>query len=260
MKRLAMAAVLIGLGACGGGGGPAAPSAASPVITTPNTTIYIGQTVQFAATGTGTIRWGGDAPGIATVDVPTGRVTGVGSGRVTIWAENDGGRTTRLLRGMPSYAGNWTGTYAITGCQSSGDLSAIRFCSDFFSIGDVLNMGFSLSQTDDRVTGSFSLGDVQGSLNSSTVAEAGHLPISGVATSNTVTITIQNARLDSPSVGTLGGNFEQSWTVSGASGSGIVSCAVRSVTRTSGGPTLRLQRPLNEPETVEDVIRRVLQR
>jgi hypothetical protein len=187
-------------------------------------------------------------------------VTGVGNGRVTIWAENDGGRTTRLLRGLPSYAGNWNGSYAITGCQSSGDLSAVRFCSDFFSIGEVLNMGFNLSQTDDRVTGSFSLGDIQGSLNSSTVAESGQLPISGTATSNTVTITIQNARLDSPSVGTIGGTFEQSWTVSGASGSGIISCAIRDVTRTSGGPTLTLQRLTNEPGTLEDVIRRVLRR
>src|SRR3954462_15585040 len=98
MKRGCFALVLGLITACGGSKAPAAPSVAAPTISTPNTTIYIGQTVQFTATGGGTITWGGDAPGVARVDAPTGRVTGVGNGRETIWAENAGGRTTRALR------------------------------------------------------------------------------------------------------------------------------------------------------------------
>jgi hypothetical protein len=83
MKRLMLAGAALSFTfACGGEGGsstPTAPSVTAPVISTTNTSIYVGQNVTFAATGGGTIRWGGDAPSVATIDQTTGRVTGVGS-------------------------------------------------------------------------------------------------------------------------------------------------------------------------------------
>lgn len=261
MKRLAFALALVPVFACGGSGGPSAPSIQAPSITTANTMIYVGQTVQFTASGGGTIRWGGDAPGVATVDVPTGRVTGVGNGRVTIWAENEGGRTTRGLRGLPSYAGNWSGTYAVDSCQSTGDLAAISFCANFFT-GQIAGIGLNILQTDDRVTGgSLAFGGLNGSLNSGSVSESGQLSLTGSTTMGSVIVALQNTRFDSPSAGTLTGTFDESWTVTGASGFGLLSCSVRDVTRTSGGPSFGFLRPGAWAHvTLEEAIRRALQR
>lgn len=260
MKRLAIALTICSVAACGGGGSTApAPVINAPSISTANTAIYIGQTVQFSATGGGTIRWGGDNNQVATVDQTTGRITGVGNGRVTVWAENEGGRTTRLLRGLPSFAGNWQGTYAITGCQSTGDMARIGFCGNFFQ-GQVLNMQLQVTQADDRVSGAFAFGGNTGTLNASTVAENGVLPLTGTHTSSNVTILLQNARLESGTAGTITGAFDQSWSVSGASGFAILSCEVRNLTRTSGGPTFGLTTPHSEVVTLEETIRRVLRK
>jgi hypothetical protein len=264
MRILVLAAMTIGLAGCGGSGNGSptqpAPSVAIPTISTSNTMIYIGQALTFAATGGGTIRWGGDNPDIANVDQTSGRVTGVGTGRVTIWAENSAGRTTRLLRGLPSYAGNWQGTYAITGCQSTGDMARIAFCGNFFQ-GQVLSIQLQTSQTDDRVSGAFALGGNTGTLNASTVAESGLLPLTGTHTSSTGTIRIENARFDSRTAGIISGSFDQTWTIVGASGFGILSCEVRSLTRTSGGPTFSLVPPsTRDAVTVDEMIRRLLQK
>ena len=58
-----------------------------------------------------------------------------------------------MLRALPSFAGTWQGTYAITGCQQSGFFTDIAFC-DSFPAGSVLDVQLQMSQTDDRVTGS----------------------------------------------------------------------------------------------------------
>jgi hypothetical protein len=220
--------------------------------------VFIGQSVQFAATGGGTIRWGGDMPSVANVDQTTGRVTGVANGRVTIWAENEGGRTTRLLRVLPSYAGSWQGTYEITGCQSTGTMALIGFCGSFYR-GQVLNMQLQIQQTDDKVTGTFAFGGNAGTLNPSTVAESGLLPLTGLYSSSNGTIRMDNGRLESNTAGTITGTFDQSWSVSGASGFGILSTEVRNLTRVSGGPSL-LAPPSSNDATMEEMIQRALRK
>jgi hypothetical protein len=247
--------------ACGEGGGGAAPAPVitAPTLTTPNTMIYIGQTVQFNATGGGTIRWGGDAPQVATVDQTTGRVTGVGTGRVTIWAENEGGRTTRLLRGLPSYAGTWRGNYTLQDCQSIGNFATGGFCGTFFK-GQSLNTQYQLSQTDDRVTGTFALGDLNGTFNASTVAENGQLPMTGSLSSGSTTVTIENLRFESPTPGVITGQFEQLWGSSGLTGWGRLYCRIETVTRTAGGPSFGLTAPGAHQMSLEEMIRRVLRR
>ena len=243
-----------------GGGTAPAPVIVAPTISTPNTMIYIGQSVQFSATGGGTIHWGGDAPHVATVDQTTGRVTGVGTGRVTIWAENEGGRTTRLLRGLPSYAGSWRGNYTIQDCQSIGDFAAGGFCGSFFR-GQSLNTRYELSQTDDRVTGTFALGDLTGTFNPSTVAENGQLPMTGGLSSGGTSVTIENLRFESATPGVITGQFEQLWGFSGLSGWGRIYCRIETVTRTAGGPSFGFTAPSSaEPLSLEEMIRRVLRR
>jgi hypothetical protein len=263
---LAIGSVILFSVGCGDDGGVDTISNATPPPPTISTTtdmVYIGQRVTFSATGTGTITWGGDAPSVATVDASTGVVTGVTTGKVTIWAQNAGGRTTRLLSVIPSYNGKWTGSYSVNGCQSTGDFTAIDFCGMFFQ-GEILNMGFDLSQTRDQVTGSFSLGDLAGTLSSSVVnGTDGSLPMAGSLTgSESITVQLQNLRATSPSPGTMKGQFDQVWGYPGASGTGRLACDIRDLTRTSGAPTIRFLSPdASAPAlTLEQVIRALKRR
>lgn len=267
LQRLVPACLLLLFAACGGGllgggGSPAAPSpppVSAPVISGTTDMVFIGQRVTFAATGTGPITWGGDQPSVATIDAQTGAVTGIGTGRVTIWADNSGGRSTRLLRVLPSYNGSWSGTYTLTGCQSTSGFAAIGFCGSF-SLGQNLSIGMQLTQNRDAVTGSFDLGSIQGgTFSSGVVNEDGSLPLSGSLTSGSNTIQLSNLRATSPAAGTMRGSFDQIWSSTVTTGTGRLSCDIRALTRTSGAPSLSPQRT-HDPLSLEDVIRAALVR
>ena len=261
MRRLLMAAALASLVACGGGSdsptGPS-PSVSAPTLTTANTSIFIGQTVQFAATGGGTLRWGGDNPQVVTIDQSTGRVTGVGNGRVTIWAENEGGRTTRLLRGLPSFAGTWTGNWVVEGCTANGAFAILRTCDEFPS-GGSRSLGLSLTQTDDRVAaGTIVFGSLVGSTTAATVGEDGQVRMTGSLNplpGNPVRVNIDNVVLSSSSAGSIQGSLEQVWGSTEVSGTMRIHARIANLTRTSGGPALLAPRAPQEAPTLEDLIR-----
>jgi hypothetical protein len=263
MKKLSVVVALFWIVGCGGEGGSTAPApiVTAPTITSSNTMIYIGQSVQFAATGGGTIRWGGDSPSVATVDQTTGRVTGVATGRVTIWVENEGGRTTRLLRGLPSYAGGWRGNYTIQDCQSNGAFAIIAFCSSNFRLGQSLSMTLAISQAEDRITsGSVGLGSLTGSLTTTTVGEDGQARLAGTMTplpGNSIRVGIENMRLESPNAGVIHGQYEQVWSDTSLSGTARVYARIETLTRESGGPTFGFTAPASGSFTLEDIVRMV---
>lgn len=263
MRILAVALVVAVGAACGGSGGGTAPTpvVTAPTISTSNTMIYVGQTVTFSATGGGTIRWGGDAPSVATVDQTTGRVTGVGTGRVTIWAENEGGRTTRLLRGLPSYTGFWRGNYTVQDCQSNGAFAIIAFCNSNFRLGQSLSMTMNLSQTEDRLTsGTIALGSLTGTLTTSTVGEDGQIRLAGSITplaGNSIRVSLENMRLESPNAGVIHGQYEQVWSNTTLSGTGRVYGRIETLTRESGGPTVGFTAPGQGTYTLDDLLRMV---
>ena len=250
-----------GGGGGGGGGTPTAPSVTAPSISTSNTMIFIAQSLTFAATGGGAIRWGGDNSQVATVDQTTGRVTGVGNGRVTIWAENQGGRTTRLLRALPSFAGSWRGNYTIQDCQSNGVFSLLSFCNSNFRLGQSLGMTLGIAQTDDQITsGGVGLGSITGSLTTTGVGEDGQLRLAGTLTpipGNSIRVSIENMRLESPNAGVIRGQYEQVWSDTTLSGTARVYGRIESLTRESGGPTFGLTAPRSGTVTLEDLVRMI---
>ncbi len=261
MKRSITAAALVSLVACGGGSdNPTGPSSSvsAPTLTTANTSIFIGQTVPFAASGSGTIRWGGDNPQVATVDQTTGRVTGVGNGRVTIWAENDGGRTTRLLRGLPSFSGTWQGHWVVEGCTANGIFTIIRTCDDFPS-GGSRPLGLSLTQTDERISaGSVLFGGISGTTTAATVGEDGQVRLTATLDplpGNPIRINVDNIVLSSHSPGSIQGTLEQVWGNTELSGTMRVYARIGSLTRTSGAPALLALRPPHGARTLEDLVR-----
>jgi hypothetical protein len=252
MKTLMIAVCVVcsaGCGGKGGGGTAPGPIVTAPTITTSNTMIHVGQTVQFTATGSGTIRWGGDNPAVATIDPITGQATGVGLGRVTIWAENEGGRTTRLLRGLPLFTGLWRGFYVVQSCQATGAHATAGFCSTSFRVGDRHNVSFIFFQTEDRVGGAtFSLGPMlgftfstPGRLTESTVGEDGQIRLSGTGEpihNSSLRYTLENIRLESPAPGVMEGEFEQRWSDTAAPGIARVFVRLDNMTREIFFPTL----------------------
>jgi len=201
---------------------------------------------------------GEDQPGVATIDANTGVVTGIGTGRVTIWADNAGGHTTRLLRVLPSYNGSWTGSYTLLSCQSTAGFASAGFCGSFFQ-GQILSIAFQMTQSRDSVTGAFALGSLQGTLNSGVVNEDGSLPLSGTITSGTSTVQLSNLRATSASAGTMKGAFDQIWSSTTLSGTGRLACDIRDLTRTSGAPGVSSQRA-RDPYSLEQMLRAVLDR
>jgi hypothetical protein len=191
-------------------------------------------------------------------------VTGQATGDETIWAQNSAGRTTRLIHALPSFAGTWSGNYAITGCQSLLDWTQIGFCNTF-PVGTVLNMGMLMNQSQDKVTdGTFAFGTAQGTLNAATVAGNGQLAItgrfSGVSNGITTNVDLSNARFDSVQAGTITGTFDQVWSQpNGLAGSATYSCAIRLMTRTSGGPSVIsiFQRPEPAPFSLAEIVQRM---
>ena len=263
MKKffVVVAAVSVLAGCSGGSGTGPAPVVTAPVIGTANTMIYVGQVVQFSATGGGTIRWGGDNSSVATIDQTTGRVTGVSTGRVTIWAENEGGRTTRLLRGLPSYAGSWQGNYTTQDCQSNGVFALLAFCNNNFRQGQSLSMTLGFTQSDDRISGgSVALGSLTGTLTATTVGEDGQARLTGSITplaGNSIRVSIENMRLESPTAGVIRGEYEQVWSDTTLSGTARVYARIETLTRQSGGPTFGVTAPRGGSFTLDDMLRMV---
>jgi hypothetical protein len=147
--------LLVSLGVCVSCGSSPAPTAPTTPTPTPSATSVtltvnapaVGSTVQATATATlsnGTTvpitsGFGGDASGVATVS-GSGAITGVASGPVTVWADYQGVRGSKLLHVLPNYAGTFSGSYSVDGCQSNGDFSSFGFCG-IFTTGQVLVIG-----------------------------------------------------------------------------------------------------------------------
>jgi len=116
--------------ACGDKKNPTAPTPTPTgvTVTSPNSTILVGQTEQMTATVTlstgttqvGTGTWGSDTPTVATVS-QTGLVTAVSPGEVTIYFDATGdGRGTKRLRVNPKVV-SLTGTVlAVGGARLAG--------------------------------------------------------------------------------------------------------------------------------------------
>jgi hypothetical protein len=191
-RVLAFVGVLLvaGCGGNGGGGAPTGPSGAgtpTSLSMTPQTDlIRLRGTETFTLTATlpnggsqavqGT--WGSDQMLVATA--VNGRVTAIGSGQATIFADYQGLRATRLMRVVPSYDGRWIGDFRVTGCSEEGDWRLIEACKDFLT-GELYFISLVLAQERTVVTGTLDLGDWPGPVEGS-IAISGHLQLAGTLT------------------------------------------------------------------------------
>jgi len=243
-----------------------------PLVTTQSITVisssdllYIGTEEIFTATATmsdGSTKavvggvWSGDNPSVATVEASTGQITIVGSGMVNISVSYGGKLGSKAIRGLPDYQGTWTGSYIIDSCNATGDLELAGFC-DIFIIGTVMPIDLVLTQDQDRVTGRFYLGDLSAD-TTGPVATNGQLPLTGLVSSDPFTIDILLG-LQSTTPGQITGTLDMLWLTTEFSGSGLLSCSILSLNRTStmtmAQPTRRVMTP-----TLQDVLRALLRR
>jgi hypothetical protein len=200
----------------------------------------VGATETFTASATlsdGSTRavtggvWGGDAPFVASVEAGTGRVTGVGSGMVTIFVDAEGRRGTKLVRGLPNYQGTWSGSYFVTSCSQTGAFALTDVCRDTFAVNRVLPMSMINTQSRDAVNGQFSLGTIAGS-GTGPVQTNGELSFAGTARSGDLSVDTAWS-MQSSQAGRITGSAGFIMRFAGLSGEARVQVTVRDLNRTS---------------------------
>lgn len=242
MRQGAIVMILALSGACGGSDNPAGPSSTPTSITVNSTSelLYVGASETFTATATlsngqtqavaGGV-WGGDAPTVASVESSTGRVTGMGSGMVTIFVDYHGARGTRLMRVLPNYQGTWSGSYFVTGCSQTGAFALADICAETFSDNRVLPMSMTNTQSRDAVNGQFALGTISGS-GTGPIQTHGELNFVGTARSGDLSAdTVWS--MHSSQAGRITGNGNFIMRFAGLSGEARVGVTIRDLNRTS---------------------------
>ena len=208
--------------ACGGSSPPIAPAPSLTNITVNgNDLLLIGQSETFTALGnTGapvtTAWWGTDAPTVVTVEGYTGRITAVGTGTATIFADLGGIRGTKTIRTLPDFTGSWSGWYEQTGCEATGDWAVLRACPDSEYDFHISQMEMTLTQDRDTVSGTFRLGGRLGpeaAIVSGRASPDGTLTFTGTFTGtardSVVNVELQNVRFELPLKGEMmTGTFE----------------------------------------------------
>jgi hypothetical protein len=176
--------LLLGPG-CGGdsssGGGASTQASGFLTINAPTDVIKCGACQPFTATYTRggvaqtvTPTWRTDNPAVATID-GSGQLTPIAHGDVTVTAEYQEARASKLVHVVNDYGATWYGNYLITRCAASGDFERWGWCDpDGFGAGQTLLMAMELQQDRDRVTGTFWLGGLDGPFTGA-VASGGNL-------------------------------------------------------------------------------------
>lgn len=156
-----------------------------------------------------------------------------------------GGKDNGPSERIPNYAGTWSGTYAVTGCNQTGDFATFNLCG---SVGASAPYRFNLTQSQRNVTGSFTLGSVTFPSTGGTVASDGTLALTATQVDNGITIQVQWA-LSLPNA--LAGNITSTWSSQGIVGNMIIRGTISTATKTAAivAPAAR------QPGTIYDTLR-----
>jgi len=152
-----------------GGDGPTPPTApgrfgVTSITVTGSDLLLVGASETFTAAGDTRVitapRWGSDAPGVATVDPATGRVTAVGTGTATIFVDAYGIRGTKLVRTLPNFGGEGVASFECGNRQTSNNQLSLTLTQD----REVISGGLKLY--DDILFGHVASNDLSGSVSS----------------------------------------------------------------------------------------------
>ena len=223
LHPLCVAAMLLGLAACGSdrdGGNPAAPGAGVVELTISPATDFLKLkgTERFVATArlssglteAVTATWTSDASAV-TVD-GSGLATAAAVGSATITAAYQGRTATRTVRVLPDYGGRWAGTFFVTSCAVEGAFRA-EWCAPVR--GASFPARLDIVQTRDVVSGTWTLqedatGAVQG-----TISPSGALALTGTVFQGGVAISISAWESLSTDNANMTGRFTLTWSAPG---------------------------------------------
>ena len=132
-----------------------------------------------------------------------------------------------------SFAGSYAGSYTLTSCGHTLQMAAADFCGTF-SVGTVLPMTLTLSQSGSSVTGTLLQGSISTSVSGS-VDSRSHLILNGTGSSGLFVLTM--AGWDTQLSGSfMTGTWNTVWTLVGVSGIGQTVNTLGSVAKTSSLP------------------------
>lgn len=249
---LLCAVMAIALGGCGGGSdgpgpgpGPApTPTPQSLTITPATTILKVDQTETFAATmtlsnaQTQTVQptWQSDNTTVLAFE-NGGQARGRRNGTATIIATHQGLQATRLIRVATDYLGTWLGDYVVRRCAHSGLFRDIDFCDrdDGFYVGEILEIGFNLTQERDQAFGDIFLGALEGTTTGRVEADGRYVgtgTLTFVEDGVTVLFTVDPLALHAEG-DRLTGKFTVTVTAEGATGQGVLDGELRTVVRTA---------------------------
>jgi hypothetical protein len=118
--------------------------------------------------------WRTDNPAVAVIDA-SGQLTPIAHGDVTVIAEYQEARASKLVHVVNDYGATWYGDYVVTRCQATGQFDQEGWCGpDAFAPGQTLPIGLVFQQDRDSVTGTLWLGALNGPFTG-TVASGGNL-------------------------------------------------------------------------------------
>jgi hypothetical protein len=177
--------------------------------------LLVGQSETLTAAGSDgapvtTARWGTDTPDVVSVESYTGRITAVGAGTATVFADLNGVRGTKSVRTLPNFNGVWTGTVHESGCEATGDWAHLGSCPD--SPYDLWTgtIEIELTQDLDTISGRLNLfGAREGANVSGTISPDGTLSFTGAKNGPVVNVEYTNVRFTLAKEGKMTGTFEQ---------------------------------------------------
>ena len=228
----------------GCGGSSSTPTTPTPTPTTVSIAVVLDSLIKVgeikqaqaaAALSNGmsqplTSGWLSDQPAVASV-TNAGAVTGVSNGRATIFIASEGRQGQQVVRVLPDYQGQWSGSYIVNSCTQSGTFAAINWCADA-PVNRVFPTNATFTQSGEAVSGRLFLGASPSDSFSVPIGTDGAIAITavfrtGVFTDNTTW------RLVSSQANRMTGTFTITTTATGYVGSAVLALTIRDFTRSS---------------------------
>lgn len=155
------------------------------------------------------------------------------SGTIAVMGDQTSGSNTVSTSGSAtaSVAGNWSGQYVVERCDGTGS-NQDYFCSaqrGAFPPGSSLPISLSLTQNGNSVTGAILLGQVSGVV-SGAVSASGTLLLQGSASAGTLSLTLSSWNTTA-SGSSMTGTFSYNAGLSGIPGTAVIVSRLSGVTR-----------------------------
>src|SRR5687768_1153680 len=118
-----------------------------------------------------------------------------------------GGGSSPTEPSIANYAGRWSGTYSITGCNQSGGVALANICG---SLGQTPPYSMDLTQTGRNAAGTFNLGSIQFPSTGGSVGTDGSMQLNATSVSNGITVVVGwNLRMSGTQ---MSGTISQQWS------------------------------------------------